>query len=843
MHNLQKLAIAIIVLLMASITLITTAVQPTQAQLATTQPTSGSLPAGVTPDLQIDTIPFVSFRPNLVGVGQTILVNLWLQPATNVQRQHIDALKVTLTKPDGTKDTIGPLTSYCGDTTAWFEYIADQVGTWKIKFDFLGMYFPAGRYLNGKIVTNTSGTGLGSVYYKPSTTAEYEFTVQQDTVASWPPVMLPTDYWTRPISPENREWWIIGGNYPFSGPGGGNNWPANTNIYGGNYKFTPYVQAPNSAHIVWKRQGALGGIIGGQFGTMILGSGEGTYSGTPSIIFQGRAYQTITKPMSATVNGSLQSVATTVFECYDIRTGEVYWDLTGITAPTAIETTFRIPVVPGATQSSAGVSPPTLLAISNRLIKYNAFTGAVTLNASIAPLTSGTYFTNGYALSVQSLGGGKYCLINWTTAGTSESLASRIISNVTWPFSSLGTCDYETGVSVTTMSYTPNATGVSTDVYIQAVNMVTGQLLWNISANVGYPVFSGSTACADHGKFAVRFDDGHWHCWDLLSGKKLWVSEMSSYPWGTFGAYNVASAYGLLYWMQYDGIVAYDWENGEVAWKYEAPTNPYETPYTGGNGTTVSPFFTNAVIADGKVYSANGEHSPTTPLTRGWRLHCINATTGTGIWNISGGGTPGAIADGYLTFDSRYTGYMYVFGKGKSSTTVTSSPKSIANGAKVLIEGTLLDQSPAQPNTPCVSKDSISAQMEYLHLQYPIDGLKHNVKMTGVQVALTAIDSNGQATAIGTTTTNAYYGTFSYEWTPPKEDKYTIIATFPGDDSYGSSGASTAISVGPAPSTPDTGQQDIVVPDYTMTIVYGVIAIIIAVVISVAIAVMILRKR
>jgi hypothetical protein len=133
--------------------------------------------------------------------------------------------------------------------------------------------------------------------------------------------------------------------------------------------------------------------------------------------------------------------------------------------------------------------------------------------------------------------------------------------------------------------------------------------------------------------------------------------------------------------------------------------------------------------------------------------------------------------------------------------------------------------------------------MEYLHLQYPIDGLKHNVKMTGVQVALTAIDSNGQATAIGTTTTNAYYGTFSYEWTPPKEDKYTIIATFPGDDSYGSSGASTAISVGPAPSTPDTGQQDIVVPDYTMTIVYGVIAIIIAVVISVAIAVMILRKR
>ncbi len=827
------------VLLMTSVTLLLTPIQTAEGQLAATQPIAGPLPAGATPELSLNTIPFLSFRPNPLGVGQTILVNLWMQPATNVQRQHINALSVSLTKPDGTKETIGPLTSYCGDTTAWFEYTVDQLGTWKLKFDFLGMYFPAGRYLNGYIVTNTSGTQLGSVYYKPSSTAEYELTVQQDPVAPWPNAVLPTDYWTRPISTENREWWVIGGNYPFAGPGGEANWPAKTNIYASNYKFTPYVQAPNSAHIVWKRQGALGGIIGGQFGTMILGSGEGSYSGTPSIIFQGRAYQTITKPMTTMINGSLQSWATTVFECYDIRTGEVYWDLTGITAPSAIETTFRIPVVPGATQSSAGVSAPTLLAISNRLIKYNAFTGAVTLNASIAPLTSGTYFTNGYALSVQNLGGGQYRLVNWTTAGTSENFASRILSNVTWPFSSLGTCDYETGVSVTTMSYTPTATGVSTDVNIQAANMITGQLLWNQSAGVGFPIFSGSTACADHGKFAVRFDDGHWHCWDLLSGKKLWVSEMSSYPWGTFGAYNVASAYGLLYWMQYDGIVAYDWETGKVAWKYEAPTNPYETPYTGGNGTTVSPFFTNAVIADGKVYSANGEHSPTTPLTRGWRLHCINATTGEGIWNISGGGTPGAIADGYLTFDSRYTGYMYVFGKGLSATTVTASPKTIANGAQVLIEGTVLDQSPAQTGTPCVSKESMSTQMEYLHLQYPFDGLYHNVQMTGVPVTLTAIDSSGGVSTIGTAITNAYYGTFSYDWTPPKEDKYMITATFAGDDSYGSSGASTAISVGPAPAEVKIPEQ-VIPPDYTMTIVGAAIAVIVAVAI---VGILVVKKK
>ena len=39
--------------------------------------------------------------------------------------------------------------------------------------------------------------------------------------------------------------------------------------------------------------------------------------------------------------------------------------------------------------------------------------------------------------------------------------------------------------------------------------------------------------------------------------------------------------------------------------------------------------------------------------------------------------TPGAIADGYLTASNSYDGYMYVFGKGKSATTVETSLTSI----------------------------------------------------------------------------------------------------------------------------------------------------------------------
>ncbi len=829
------------------ITTLAPTIHPVMGQVAGGSPkqtvTGGPLPAGVTPSASVDTIAYLSVSPNPIGVGQTALINIWLQPAVHVTRAQ-SGFTVTLTKPDGTVDTVGPMNSYQGDTTAWFNYVVDQVGTWKIKFSFAGNYFPAGYYLQGLVYdTPVAGsTYLGSAYYKPSATKDVELTVQQQPVMSWPWSALPTGYWTRPITPENREWYVIGGNYPFSGQGGGPDWPADTNTYASNYKFTPYVQAPNTAHILWKRQGSLAGIIGGQFGSMIIGSGEGGYAGTPSVIFQGRAYQAITKPMMQTVNGTEQSVATSVLECYDLRTGEVYWDLTNVPAPTGIDTSFRTPVVPGATQSSAGVTPPQLIVISNgRLIRIDPFTGAIALNMSTSPLTSATYYSNELALSVQTIGTGantKYYLVNWTTAGTATDLKSRIVSNITFPFSSLGACDFEAGVSVTTISISPNATGVSTDVYIQAASLTTGNLLWNISSGVGYPIFSGSTACADHGKFAVRFDNGFWYCWDSSSGKQLWKSEAASWPWGVFGAYTTASAYGLLYDFTYAGLYAIDWDTGKIAWHFEAPCRPFESPWY----PSMAFFGANPQIADGKLFISNGEHSPTSPLARGWTMYAVNATTGQQIWNITSRGNAGAIADGYLTFDSVYTGYLYVAGKGLSATTVTANPAIVSQGA-TMIQGTVLDQSLAQPDTPCVSKDSMTAQMEYLHFQHPIDGLDHNLTITGVPVTLTALDSNGNYENIGTVTTDGYYGTFSKSWTPPIEGDYKIIASFAGDDSYGVSSATTAISVAKTPTATSTTVPLQAIPDYTMTIVAGVIAVIIAVAVVGALLMITLRKK
>ena len=73
-----KLTAAIFVVLMVSS--VTLMVMPVLAQTNEQDPGSLLLPAGVTPDVQYNTIAHMSFRPNPIGVGQPLLVNVWMQP-------------------------------------------------------------------------------------------------------------------------------------------------------------------------------------------------------------------------------------------------------------------------------------------------------------------------------------------------------------------------------------------------------------------------------------------------------------------------------------------------------------------------------------------------------------------------------------------------------------------------------------------------------------------------------------------------------------------------------------------------------------------------------------------
>jgi len=107
----------------------------------------------------------------------------------------------------------------------------------------------------------------------------------------------------------------------------------------------------------------------------------------------------------------------------------------------------------------------------------------------------------------------------------------------------------------------------------------------------------------------------------------------------------------------------------------------------------------------------------------------------------------------------------------------------VPTGANVLIQGTVLDKSPAQPGTPCVSAGSMRTWMEYLLKGQPIDGIWHNETVIGVPVKLLAIDPNGNTENLGTVTSDMS-GKYQLAWSPPVPGTYKITATFAGDDSY-----------------------------------------------------------
>jgi hypothetical protein len=850
--------IAIILLLIASILLLT---NTTVNAAAPTVPTAGPLADGVSVN-QTAISAHLSFRPNPIGIGQSVLVNYWTSPAPGANRFHPEYI-VRITPPNGSVIEIKKV-SFVADGTQWFEFVPDVSGTWKLQFEFTGTYFPAGRYFQGNIVasnyTNPAATGMSApsdyqaVYYKPDTTPEQTLIVQDNMVASWPAISLPTDYWTRPVAFENREWWSILGNFPWWGPSGipEEAWqmyyPDTTSVYNPRSQFTPWVQGPNSAHVVWKRMLSFEGIVGGDAGIGSLGYELSGYGGKPNIILFGRGYQTITR-VSETSQASQ-----TYWQCYDIRTGEVFWErplYAGESAPNLIE--YGTVSYSGSGVVGADITPgqPTLLSISNGFLrKYNPLNGVMSNNISISPLTTGTYYMNGYCLTVQDLGAtagaDRYRLINWTTLGTGN-LASRIVSNTSYAMSALPSIiDYAAGYGAA-ISNVNDGTGSYTKMIVVGYNLQTGAVTFN--KTIDEPQYSGSSNIADHGKIAVLSARGYYVALNLANGDLAWTGEQMDYPWDAsgFGTYGVQSAYGMLFREAYSGVYAFDWNTGKIVWKFESPsTFPYEGSYTNENGTTVYPFDAPAIIADGKMFVYNSEHTPATPYIRGWKLYAINITDGTKIWDVMipgsswFSGTDLAVSDGYLSVGGA-DGYQYIIGRGLSATTVTTSLKTPTSGSQILIEGTVLDQSPAQTGTACVSHDSMGTQMNYLHRQQPQNGVTGTETITGIPVTLTAIDPNGNSQSIGTVTTNGYYGTFSYAWTPNIEGKWTIIASFAADDSYGSSSAATDIVVSAAPqATQQPTSSQVTNPPYEMYTLGMGLAVIIVVVIATA---LLLRKR
>jgi outer membrane protein assembly factor BamB len=333
--------------------------------------------------------------------------------------------------------------------------------------------------------------------------------------------------------------------------------------------------------------------------------------------------------------------------------------------------------------------------------------------------------------------------------------------------------------------------------------------------------------------------------YSLTTGQMLWgpteaAPNFNMYEVGYTGRGTGAIAYGTLYIDGYGGkLYAIDLKTGDTKWVYEAKGIGFESPY-GDYPINI------ATIADGKVFLYSTEHSPTTPLWRGSYLRAVNATDGTEVWKVLDFVQGFALADGMIVTGNWYDQQMYAYGKGPSATTVSIKNDVITLGNSVLIKGTVMDKSPGAtqvnigprfPNgLPAVSDEDMSAWMEYVYETqvYPSDA-------KGVEVTLDTIDPNGNFVHIGTVTTDLS-GTYSTMYTPEVPGKYTIIATFAGSESYGSSYAETAIGVTEAPvESAPTPTPASVADLYFVPVSVGIIVVIIA--IGAVLIILTLRKR
>ncbi len=733
-----------------------------------------------------------------------------------------------------------------------------------------------------------------SVYFKP-TTKTMNVTVQAETIPTWPEPPLPIDYWTRPVGPDQRNWWPILGWYPADGitvrPETQVHWPDETNSYAqSRYGFIPFTQAPLSAHVVNIQTNIIGGLMGAdmegtsypfidrQYASYIRPQG-------PDIIYNGIAYtyrpiEFKAPPRDSQVTrefpDSPYGTPKMILEATDLRTGEVLFQREDVTQnPTMVTYWEGYPEIEGAIPLYSRYVWLTYVG-SGRLINYHPFTGTPVFNVSIAPLSSGVLYTHKpdpfnpgagrvpFFLSVQNLGNSvpeaqRYRLIEWTVVGTGfrrsavHNVTMRIARNTTWPWSSLGDIyDFETMTSfrnveqpsIYTTGTAPSgydAAGSPNDNFVQAASLTTGQLLWNKSTGIHHILFSGSSSIADHGKVAFRYTDGYYYAFDQRTGEQVWRTDMTTDPWGAFADYGTGSYGGKIIIGQADGVAAFDWETGKTSWLFTAKQPyPTETNYEG-----YTPFFGGSpLIADGVVFYANAIHTVKQPLPRGWKLYAINATTGQYIWSIAGtrshqqGSTfidPLSIGDGYLAFPNGADGRTYIIGKGQSKTTVTAPQADVRVGETITITGTVTDQSPAQLGTPTISDQDQGRWMEYIHMNG-----ERPQNATGVQVIIEVLDSNSNRYQIGTATSDID-GSFGLAWQPTIPGKYQIIASFKGSASYGSSEATTyftasdAVSATPQPATPVS-----MADTYFVPAVAGIIATIIVVG---AVMTLILRKR
>jgi outer membrane protein assembly factor BamB len=755
------------------------------------------MPSVVSGATLIETKGFAYAFPQVNSLGATEYLNGWISPPMSRANTYYYNLTLIVTTPSGHNESILIAKSDVGAGVNT-PYVCKEIGAYTLTLSWPG-----------------DETHAGCV------SPPYTWTVQEEPVDRNPPgtaLPLPEEYWQFPISSQYYSWYQISGGWYQS--------RSDASMA----QFNPNTLGPNTPHIVWRKQVVPGGLIGGT-GYAI----EGTFSPnvennvglTNYVCAQGYLWYT-TRDFTNNYTQTLINL-----HCLNMYTGEEIFSK-DLDLPLATPSNDPNAFPPGR--------PSLFLELAGQekggtAVRQATVTGAFSLWVSgnglreIDPLTGNTlYYRKDVSPTIYSNGVFYYAQsgnltawdtrtksVIWTTPGLSPSyLYDDILV-----YSSKG---YDGIIKTTTY------------------NAKTGEMIANGTLNQ-YSV--SLNQCVADGNIYYSCYDRRMYAVSLTTCKVVWASDEMSYPWGQAQAYGQSAAYGMVYSGMMDGrIYAWNTTTGDLVWSYYSGNASYSQFGT-------FPFWGNIVIADGKLYSATGEHTVPNPIPYGYELYCLNATTGELIWNYpsfctythASVGFGNGIAAGMLFYQNMYDGNLYMFGKGQTATTVSAPDVACTVGTPMVIKGTVTDQSPGQTSqgipqagTPAVSDQDQSQWMQYLFNNAP-----RPTNATGVPVIISVIDSNGNYRQIGTTTSNDH-GTFGFTWTPDISGDYTVIATFAGSQAYYTSSAATSFYAA-EPAATAIPQATLAPTAADLYFIPAIVGLFVAIVICIAMVALVLRKH
>jgi len=784
--------------------------------------------------LEAATYAFIGALPNPVGVQQEVLLHIGITAQLQSVAQSWEDLSVTIERPDGKTETIsGVTTDSTGGTGRVF--VPDIEGTY-----YLQTHFPEQQTTSDK---RAAGWSVGT-WMLASDSEKLALVVQAEPITYYPAHPLPTEYWTRPINAQHREW---------------------ANISGSDWMDDEYNDAPESPHVLWAKPLTIGGLSGGEMGVHSSEHGD-AYEGKwdDRLILAGRLYYTA---------GPYERPTYT--HCVDLRTGEEIWSKVFLDN----RSISRGQLFYWDNFNYHGVFSYLWVTVGSDWHAFHPLTGEWIYTMTDVPSGSNIIGPSGeicrYSISTS---GGYMRLWNSTICGLrgasgmqAGSWGSRV-SLREIDASDYG-LQYEISIpeglpgSVRGVKLGDRVVGADTSNARQEVNIWgfsleegrEGNLLFNktwkfptewIEGSISFLTYGTSWALTDLdakiGLIWVKELRKH-YAFSLETGDFLWEQEIPQTSHLDIYSIGRRIEYGRLYAVGQGGqLHCFNATNGKLLWIYNA-TDPY-SEFLWGNYWSEDILF----ISGGKIYMFHSEHSPVNPLFRGAPAICVNATTGEEIWRVNGlfrktdwGGGP-IMGDSVIAMYNSYDQRVYAIGKGPSTTTVSASPKVSVEGNSVLVEGMVTDVSPGtndlaitmrfQNGVPAVSDKDQGEWMKYVYAQFerPTDA-------TGVEVVISVLDPNNNCYEVGRTTSDAS-GMFKKAFIPEVPGEYTIIATFPGSKAYYGSFAETAINVEQAPeSTPMPTPEPESVAD--LYLVPGIAGIIVAIAVVGVIIILMLRKR